>query len=102
MRDHGCRFSQRGADSGDGVVVGNYSLLGPWFSIRNWQTHHGATDLFKPKVERFAALNAKYKMTGMYHTYSGEGMVGAAIWDLLYVLKNFDPAQVDFTTISAT
>lgn len=53
-------------------------------------------DSFKPRVEKIAALNAKYKMTGMYHTYSGEGMVGAAIWDLLYVLKNFDPAQVGF------
>jgi sugar phosphate isomerase/epimerase len=53
-------------------------------------------EALKPRVARLAALNAKYRMTAMYHTYSGSGMVGAAIWDLLHVLRNFDPAQVGF------
>jgi sugar phosphate isomerase/epimerase len=53
-------------------------------------------DALKPRVAKLAALNAKYKMTAMYHTYSGSGTVGAAIWDLLYVLRNFEPAQVGF------
>lgn len=53
-------------------------------------------EALKPRVAKLAALNAKYKMTAMYHTYSGSGTVGAAIWDLLYVLKNFEPTQVGF------
>ena len=53
-------------------------------------------DALKPRVARLAALNAKYRMTAMYHTNEGSGPVGAAIWDLLYVLRNFDPAQVGF------
>ncbi len=53
-------------------------------------------EALKPRVAKLAALNAKYKMTAMYHTYSGSGTVGAAIWDLLYVLKEFDPKQVGF------
>jgi sugar phosphate isomerase/epimerase len=53
-------------------------------------------EALKPRVAKLAALNAKYKMTAMYHTYSGAGAVGSAIWDLLYVLKNFEPAQVGF------
>jgi sugar phosphate isomerase/epimerase len=53
-------------------------------------------DALKPRVAKLAALNARYKMTAMYHTYSGSGTVGAAMWDLLYVLKNFEPAQVGF------
>jgi sugar phosphate isomerase/epimerase len=53
-------------------------------------------EALKPRVAKLAALNAKYKMTAMYHTYSGAGTVGAAIWDFLYVLRNFDPAQVGF------
>jgi hypothetical protein len=44
-------------------------------------------EALKPRVAKLAALNAKYKMTAMYHTYSGSGTVGAAIWDLLHVLK---------------
>jgi sugar phosphate isomerase/epimerase len=53
-------------------------------------------EALKPRVAKLAALNAKYKMTAMYHTYSGGGTVGAAIWDLLHVLKEFDPKQVGF------
>jgi sugar phosphate isomerase/epimerase len=53
-------------------------------------------DELKPRIAKLAALNAKYKMTAMYHTNEGSNSVGAAIWDLLYVLKNFDPAQVGF------
>ena len=53
-------------------------------------------EALKPRVEKLAALNAKYKMKAMYHTYSGNGTVGAAIWDFLHVLRNFDPAQVGF------
>jgi sugar phosphate isomerase/epimerase len=53
-------------------------------------------EALKPRVAKLAALNAKYKIKAMYHTYSGNGAVGAAIWDFLYVLRNFDPAQVGF------
>lgn len=53
-------------------------------------------EALKPRVAKLAALNAKYKMKAMYHTYSGASSVGAAIWDFLYVLRNFDPAHVSF------
>ena len=53
-------------------------------------------DALKPRVEKLEALNRKYKMKAMYHTYEGDATVGAAIWDFLYVLKNFDPAYVSF------
>ncbi len=53
-------------------------------------------DALKPRVARLAALNAKYGMTAMYHTYSGAGTVGAAVWDMLSVLREFDPKQVGF------
>jgi sugar phosphate isomerase/epimerase len=53
-------------------------------------------EALKPRIAKLAALNAKYKMKAMYHTYSGNGTVGAAIWDFLYVLRNFDPAHVGF------
>jgi sugar phosphate isomerase/epimerase len=52
-------------------------------------------DALKPRVAKLAALNAKYNMTAMYHTYSGNA-VGAPIWDMLYVLRDFSPEQVGF------
>ena len=52
-------------------------------------------EALKPRIARLAALNAKHKMTAMYHTYAGNA-VGTPIWDLLSLLKEFDPAQVGF------
>lgn len=53
-------------------------------------------DALKPRVAKLARLNAKYGMKAMYHTYSGPSTVGAAIWDLLSVFRDFDPAHVSF------
>lgn len=53
-------------------------------------------DQLKPRVEKLAQLNEKYKMKALYHTYSMPGAVGCNVWDFLYVLRNFDPAHVAF------
>ena len=72
--------------------------------IRNywWGTFHYVPhvpvmqqlDALKPRVARLAALNAKYGTTAMYHLYAGSTEVGGPLWDMLYVLKEFDPVQV--------
>jgi sugar phosphate isomerase/epimerase len=58
-------------------------------------------DALKPRVAALAALNEKYQMSAMYHTFAGTS-VGASIWDLLYVLRDFDPRRVSFITTRAT
>jgi sugar phosphate isomerase/epimerase len=71
--------------------------------IRNywWGTFHYGPgpimqqlDALKPRIAKLAALNAKYNMTAMYHLYAGSTEVGGPLWDMLYLLKDFDPAQV--------
>jgi sugar phosphate isomerase/epimerase len=46
------------------------------------------------RVAKLADLNAQYKVTAMYHTHSGAGVVGASIWDLYIILKDFNPDAV--------
>jgi sugar phosphate isomerase/epimerase len=53
-------------------------------------------DALKPKVEKIAKLNEKYGMKGMAHPRDGAASVSGAFFDLLYVLKNFDPRWVSF------
>jgi sugar phosphate isomerase/epimerase len=53
-------------------------------------------EALKPRVEKLVALNKKYNMKAMYHTYSSPGTIGENVWDFLYVLRNFDPAYVSF------
>jgi sugar phosphate isomerase/epimerase len=51
-------------------------------------------EALKPRVAKLAELNKRYNATAMYHTHSGTGVVGASIWDLHIVLKDFDPNAV--------
>ena len=51
-------------------------------------------DAFKPRVEKLAALNARYGVGAMYHTHSGINLVGAPIWDLHEILSGMDPKAV--------
>lgn len=51
-------------------------------------------DALKPRVAKLAALNHKYDTTAMYHLYAGSTEIGGPLWDMLYVLKDFDPSQV--------
>ena len=48
----------------------------------------------KTRVAGLAALNRQHGMCAMYHTHSGPGQAGASIWDLWYLLKDFDPRWV--------
>jgi sugar phosphate isomerase/epimerase len=53
-------------------------------------------DEIKRKVDGFVKLNQKHGTTLMYHTRAGANSVGSVVWDLLYVMKDFDPKYVGF------
>ena len=50
-------------------------------------------DQLKMSVAALAALNEKYKICAMYHNHSGS-MVGASVWDLWVLIKDFNPRWV--------
>jgi sugar phosphate isomerase/epimerase len=49
---------------------------------------------FKARVKDLAAMNKQYGVTAMYHTHSGVTQVGASMWDLYLLLKDFDTDAV--------
>ncbi len=49
---------------------------------------------YRPAVRDLAALNRSYGVCAMYHTHSGTGVLGASIWDLYLLLRDFDPDAV--------
>ena len=51
-------------------------------------------ETLKPRVNKLAELNQKLGVCAMYHTHSGLNQIGAAIWDLHLLLKDFDPRYV--------
>jgi sugar phosphate isomerase/epimerase len=58
------------------------------------QPYAAQLEQMKPRIAKLAALNARYQVCAMYHTHSGAGVVGASIWDLYVLLKDFDPNAV--------
>ena len=67
-----------------------------WGGLKYEGSQSYATQLaaMKPRVAKLATLNARYKANAMFHTHSGVGVVGASIWDLYILLKDFDPTSV--------
>ncbi len=67
-----------------------------WGGLRyvEGQPYAAQLDRMKPRIARLAALNSRYQVCAMYHTHSGPEVVGASIWDLYVLLKDFDPHAV--------
>ena len=106
MQKHGLRVKQvRGGNQTavDPVVeamVGAMAQAGVthyWIGTDNYDLAKPIMpqlDAIKLKVERFVKLNQKHGTTLMYHTRAGANSVGSVVWDLLYVMKDFDPKHV--------
>jgi|RhiMethySRZTD1v2_1073278.scaffolds.fasta_scaffold00767_19 xylose isomerase-like TIM barrel protein len=108
MQKHGLRVKQvRGGnqtqvDPTVETMVGTMGQVGVthyWIGTDNYDLTKPILpqlDGIKSRVERFVKLNQKHGTTLMYHTRAGSGSVGSVVWDLLYVMKDFDPKHVGF------
>src|SRR6187397_1316641 len=106
MKKHGLRVKQiRGGnqtavDPTVEAIVGTMGQLGVthyWLGTDNYDVTKPILpqlDAIKIKVDQFVKLNQKHGTVLMYHTRAGANAVGAVVWDLLYVLKDFDPKYV--------
>jgi len=109
MEKHGLRVRQiRGGNQTDvsapnvEAIVATMGQVGAthyWMGTDNYDMSKPIVpqlDAIKKKVEKFVALNQKHGSTLMYHTRAGANAVGSVVWDLLYVMKDFDPKYVGF------
>ncbi len=74
------------------IGIRNYRWGG--FKYTADQTYAAQLERLKPRIAKLAALNSRYQACAMYHTHSGVGLVGASIWDLYVLLKDFNPNAV--------
>jgi len=51
-------------------------------------------DEFRAKLKDLAALNKDLGVTGLIQNHSGNGYVGASIWDLFELIKDLDPRHL--------
>ena len=66
------------------------------FRYDQGQPYRPQLDPLKPRVAKLAGLNEKYGMKALYQPRAGAENVGAAFFDFLEVLRNFDPRFVSF------
>jgi sugar phosphate isomerase/epimerase len=84
------------------AILGAASSLGihhySWggFTYDESKPYRPQLDALKPRVAKLAKLNEKYGMKALYQARAGSGNVGAAFFDFLDVLRNFDPRFVSF------
>jgi sugar phosphate isomerase/epimerase len=53
-------------------------------------------DSVKLGLDKFVKLNQKHHTIVVFHTYADPTAVGSTVWDLVSVMKNFDPKYVGF------
>jgi len=51
-------------------------------------------DALKPQLRDLAAINRELGLTAVYQNHGGESNVGGQVWDLHYLMKDFDPREV--------
>lgn len=109
IQKHGLRVKQvRGGNQTDAGAPNLEAMVGAmgqagvthyWVGTDNYDMTRPIMpqlDAIKKKVEGFVRLNQKHGTTLMYHTRAGANSVGSVVWDLLYVMKDFDPKYVGF------
>jgi sugar phosphate isomerase/epimerase len=109
LRSHGLRVTQiRGPEITDATnpqieailrVGSDLGITHYWFGSYHYDLTKPLTpqiDTVKLSVDKLVKLNQRYHTTVMFHTYAMPTSVGATIWDLLSVMKNFDPKHVGF------
>lgn len=53
-------------------------------------------DMVRRRMASLQPLHEKLGMAMAYHNHAGEGLIGGNLWDLLYVLRDFDPRWFGF------
>ncbi|MBA4146504.1 MAG: sugar phosphate isomerase/epimerase [Verrucomicrobia bacterium] len=51
-------------------------------------------DTFRSHLDKLAALNRQHGVTALYQNHAGEKYVGAPLWDIYSLVKEFDPKEV--------
>jgi sugar phosphate isomerase/epimerase len=72
--------------------VKRYRML--WFQYDLAKPILPQLDAFRPKLKNLAALNRELGLTALYQNHSGDKMVGAPLWDIYELIKDFSPKEI--------
>lgn len=72
--------------------IKRYRML--WFRYDLQKPILPQLDAMRPKLKPLAALNRELGLTALYQNHAGAEMVGAPLWDIYDLIKDFDPKEI--------
>lgn len=72
--------------------VKTYRLAGLRYDLK--KPIRAQLDELKPQLRELAALNRDLGITAVYQNHAGSSNVGGPIWDLDYLMQEFDPTEI--------
>ncbi|MDB6028128.1 MAG: Xylose isomerase-like barrel [Verrucomicrobiales bacterium] len=72
--------------------IKRYRLL--WYAYDLSKPILPQLDAIRPKLAKLVALNRELGLTALYQNHSGDKMVGAPLWDIYSLIKDFDPKEM--------
>ena len=72
--------------------IKRYRML--WFQYDLQKPILPQLEALRPQLKDLAALNRQLGLTGLYQNHSGDKMVGAPLWDIYSLIKEFEPRDI--------
>jgi sugar phosphate isomerase/epimerase len=72
--------------------IKRYRLL--WYQYDLTKPILPQLEAIRPKLTKLAALSRELGITALYQNHSGANMVGAPLWDIYSLVKEFDPREI--------
>jgi sugar phosphate isomerase/epimerase len=72
--------------------IKRYRML--WYKYDLQKPIRPQLDAIRPKLKQLAALNRELGLSALYQNHSGANLVGAPLWDIYDLVKNFDPKEI--------
>lgn len=72
--------------------VKRYRML--WYRYNLQRPIQEQLNELRPKIAELVALNRELGLTALYQNHSGAEMVGAPLWDIYGLIKDFNPREI--------
>lgn len=65
-----------------------------WWRYDLKQSIQHQLDALRPRLRDLVALNKELGLTGVYQNHAGTNMVGAPLWDIYSLIRDYDPKDI--------
>lgn len=72
--------------------IRRYRML--WWRYEPKQAIWAQVEALRPVLKDLVALNRELGLSGLYQNHAGAGMVGASLWDIYSLIRDYEPKDI--------